>query len=159
MKKEKFRRDLLNPFRLNLFFWGRLPLAAICGLKLLKFESNNSEVGIRLKYLTKNPFGSVYFAAQAMAAELSTGVLVYYHSQFEDYKVSMLVTGMQATYLKKAKGKLRFIAQIEDKHPLLQEDKDSTLQEGMLIRIESIGFDENDEQVAVFQFDWSLKRK
>ena len=45
----------------------------------------------------------MYFAVQAMAAELSTGTLVFLH--LDQSKMSVIVTGLKAEYLKKAKSK------------------------------------------------------
>jgi hypothetical protein len=61
-------------FRLLMFF--KIPLIWFSGIKVQKIERGTCEVYLPFSRRTKNPFRSVYFAAQCMAAELSTGLLV-----------------------------------------------------------------------------------
>lgn len=98
---------LLNiGFRLML--WRLLPLAAIAGLKLLTNNEKQCSIGLSYGYFTKNPFKSIYFAAQAMAAEMSTGLPALFWIRNRKVKVSMLVTGLEARFLKKAVGRIQF---------------------------------------------------
>ena len=53
---------------------------------------------------SQNPFRSTYFAAQAMAAEMSTGAPALVAAQDADASVATLVVGLRATYTKKLVG-------------------------------------------------------
>ena len=72
-RAEKLRRQVLSPwgFRLNLL--GKLPLAACAGLRIERLDGQTCTVGMPGGWRTRNPFGSTYFAAQTMAAEMATG--------------------------------------------------------------------------------------
>ena len=72
---EKFRKTVRSNFKFKLFMLKQLPSAFFSGIKLIDITEEKAVVTIPYKYLTKNPFRSMYFASQAMAAELSTGIL------------------------------------------------------------------------------------
>ncbi len=105
---EKQRQKLLRPLLFRLWLWKTLPLAAFAGLNLRRLDEEGSEVALPAGWRTQNPFRSTYFAAQAMAAEMSTGapasLLVLGHAA----SVSMLVTGLRAVFTKKIVGESRF---------------------------------------------------
>jgi hypothetical protein len=50
--------------------------------------------------INQNPFNSMYFAVQAMGAELATGALVMY--QKSGRKISMLVANNKGNFTKKS---------------------------------------------------------
>ena len=60
----------------NKFLMVKLPAAYFCGVRLKKIEENSCITSVKYKWIKQNPFGSMYFAVQAMASELSTGALV-----------------------------------------------------------------------------------
>ncbi|RZK98454.1 MAG: DUF4442 domain-containing protein, partial [Hymenobacter sp.] len=104
---QAFRRQILSPHKLRLFMLRKLPLAWLAGLRLVALTPEAATVTIRYKYLTQNPFRSIYFAALAMAAELASGIQAMLHTQGGG-PVSMLVVGLQAEFTKKAVGLIAF---------------------------------------------------
>ena len=104
------RQDLLKPWLFRLWLCRSLPLAAFAGLKVRQdWTKPSCEVSLPGGWRTRNPFRSTYFAAQAMAAEMSTGapasLLVLGHAA----SVAMLVTGVpRAAYTKKIVGESVF---------------------------------------------------
>ena len=70
---ERERRRWLNRLLFKANLWARLPLAACAGLRLLRLDDAGCTVRLPGGWRTRNPFGSAYFAAQMMAAELATG--------------------------------------------------------------------------------------
>jgi hypothetical protein len=56
----------------------------------------------------------MYFAVQAMAAELSTGALVMYQIQKSGKKISMLVANNKGNFTKKATGRITFVCENGD---------------------------------------------
>ena len=54
----------------------KLPLAYLGGVRVASIEKETAIVNIRHKWLNQNPFKSMFWAAQGMAAEMATGVLV-----------------------------------------------------------------------------------
>ena len=102
-----FRRQVLSPTKLKLFMLRKLPMAWLAGLRLTALTPEAATVTIRFKYLTQNPFRSIYFACLAMAAELASGIQAMMHVQAGG-PVSMLVTSIQGDFTKKAVGLIRF---------------------------------------------------
>jgi hypothetical protein len=70
---ERARRRLLGPWGFRAYVWAKLPLAACAGLRVQSLDGTSCSVRLPGGWRTRNPFGSTYFAAQAMAAEMSTG--------------------------------------------------------------------------------------
>ncbi|MFM7747554.1 MAG: DUF4442 domain-containing protein [Bacteroidota bacterium] len=64
----------LKPWEIRLFpvflLW-KLPLAWLAGLRINHLDSRGCEIRMRHSFWNKNPFGSMYFAAMAMGAEMS----------------------------------------------------------------------------------------
>ena len=61
---------------LNKFLFFKLPSAYLCGVRVKHIDENKCVVTVKHRWINQNPFNSMYFAVQAMAAELSTGALV-----------------------------------------------------------------------------------
>lgn len=153
-----FKKLLQSSFKMKLYFILNLPLAFISGLKIVEFDSGFSKVLVKHTYFTKNPFKSIYFACLAMAAELSTGCLAMFHANNSSKKISMLVVGMQANFIKKAVGKISFIC--NDGSLIKSTIEKCFLNDtGETIVCKSIGFDEEGNTVAEFFITWSFKEK
>jgi hypothetical protein len=138
--------------------WGMLPLAAFAGLRLLQNDKKQCAIGLRYGYLTKNPFKSIYFAAQAMAAEMSTGLPALLWIRGRKANVSMLVTGLEARFVKKAVGRIQFT--FADKEALEACLEQLLLQQSTAeFTAISKGTNEAGEVVAEFHIHWSFKAK
>ncbi len=153
-----FRRRLTRAGALRWFLLRQLPLAWLAGCRLKALESERAEVAIRHRWLNQNPFRSLYFGAQAMAAELSTGLLVMQHTWQRRPGVSMLVTGMQAEFTRKATGLVVFACA---DGAALRKAVEATVAsgEGQTVDAVSIGTDETGAVVARFTFRWAVKRR
>lgn len=128
----------------------------IAGLRLVELSEDHSVVSIRYKYLTQNPFRSVYFACLAMAGELASGVLSIVH--VHGSAVSMLVVHMEADFTKKAVGKIIFTCL---DGPVIRKAVEESKQtgEGRTVVATSIGTDEAGDKVAEFRITWSFKAR
>ena len=91
---------ILKPSKVNLFLMFKLPSAWFCGVRLKSIDENSSLVKVKHRWINQNPFKSLYFAVQNMAAELSTGVLVMQAIQSQNKPVSMLVIKLNLNFLK-----------------------------------------------------------
>jgi hypothetical protein len=58
-------------------------------------------VKVKHRWINQNPFNSMYFAVQAMAAELATGAFSMYQIQKSGRKISMLVANNKGNFTKK----------------------------------------------------------
>jgi hypothetical protein len=134
----------------------KLPSAWICGVRLREIDEAHAVVSVPYKWLSQNPFKSTYFACQAMAAEMSTGVLSMGHVYNGKPAVSLLVTKMEAVFLKKATGRINFIC--KDGLAILETiERAKVSGQGESITVTSIGENNNGEPVSEFKIEWSFK--
>jgi acyl-coenzyme A thioesterase PaaI-like protein len=152
-----FRQQVLTPWKLRLFLLRRLPMAWLAGLRLRELTPERAVVTIPFKYLTQNPFRSIYFACLAMAAELASGIQAMMHVQAGP-PASMLVVGLEAEFLKKAVGLITFTC--PDGPQIAQALAESRATgEGRTVLCTSTGTDAAGDIVAVFRIQWSFKAK
>src|SRR6478736_284914 len=108
---QKFIRMMKHPVKFRMFLFLKLPSAFFSGVRIREISPSACAVSVPYKWLSQNPFRSTYFACLAMAAELSTGALAMAHLYKRKEKVSMLVTGMNASFRKKATGRTYFVCE------------------------------------------------
>lgn len=144
-----------TPSKLNRFTFFKLPAAWWCGVRVISLEESKCVVGVRHRWINQNPFRSMFWAVQGMAAELSTGVLIMNSIQQSDKKASMLLINTKGNFTKKARGKITFICtagqEVRTTLQTLFEKKGSTT-----FWLQSNGMDENGDTVATFDFEWSI---
>ncbi len=157
-QKTDFRNLALNRWKLNWFFLKNMPLGFIAGMRVVSFDDNHAAVSIPYNFITKNPFKSVYFAAQSMAAELSSGVIAINEVMNADIPVSMLVFNMDAQFTKKARSKVIFTC---NDVPAIKKAVKQALEtgEGQTVTITTTGTDSSGDVVSVFHFTWTFKAK
>lgn len=144
--------------QMNRFLMFKLPSAYLCGVRMKELDNSKTIVTVTHRWINQNPFNSMYFAVQSMAAELTTGALVIKKIKESGKQISMLVTNHNGTFTKKAVGKIIFTC--NDGH-LIDEALNSTIAtgEGQTILLKSVGVNENNEQVSAYEFEWSVKLK
>lgn len=157
-QRERFGRQVRGLWTFRLFLLLKLPVALISGLRVRSLDDGHCTVSVPFKRLTQNPFRSVYFASQAMAAEMSTGVLCLRAIQGCSPPVSMLVVNLEAVFTKKATGRVFFTCSNGSE---IREALEKTMDtgEGMVVSCTSIGLLSDGSEVARFIVTWSLKRK
>lgn len=136
----------------------KLPLAYLGGVRVKSISATNAVVSIRHRWMNQNPFKSMFWAAQGMAAEMSTGILVIQSIQKSERNISMLVTHQEGAFFKKATGVITF----ECNEGLLVEraiQQSINTGEGQKIVLTSIGTNNDGVKVCEFKFEWSLKVK
>ena len=148
----------LTPSKLNQFLMLKLPSAWLCGVRVKHIDNTECKVGVTHRWINQNPFNSMYFAVQAMAAELSTGALVMNKIQKSNKKISMLVAQNKATFTKKATGKISFSCYDGEKVNAALEKSIET-GEGQTFWMKSVGINEDGIEVSVFEFEWTVKLK
>ena len=136
----------------------KLPSAWLCGVRVKHIDQTECLVGVKHQWINQNPFNSMYFAVQAMAAELSTGALVMNKIQDSNKKISMLVAQNKASFTKKATGRIKFTCYDGNKvNEALQRTIDTG--EGQTFWMKSVGINEDGVEVSVFEFEWTVKLK
>ena len=148
----------ITPKRVNLFMLLKLPLAYIGGVRVKRVSEEQATVKITYKWMNQNPFKSMFWAAQGMAAEMSTGVLVMRAIADSKENVSMLVTHQEANFYKKATGKIVFTC--KGGNEISKAIKMSKInKEGQVVQLIAEGKNEDGVVVSKFSFEWSLKVK
>jgi hypothetical protein len=147
-----------TPSKLNTFLFFKLPSAFISGVRVQSISAEKCIVTVKHRWMNQNPFKSMYFAVQAMAAELTTGALVMYQIKESGKNISMLVANNKGNFTKKATGRITFTC--NDGH-LIKEAIERTIatKEGQTFWMKSIGVNEKGEQVSEMDFEWSVRIK
>lgn len=147
-----------TPSKLNTFLFVKLPSAYWSGVRVKAISEASCTATVKHRWFNQNPFDSMYFAVQAMAAELTTGALVMYHIKKSGKKISMLVANNKGNFTKKARGRITFTC--NDGH-LIEEaiNKAIATGEGQTFWMHSFGKDEAGDQVSHMEFEWSIKVK
>jgi len=149
---------LITPQKLNTFLFFKLPSAFWCGVRVQTITESLCVATVRHRWINQNPFNSMYFAVQAMAAELSTGALVMLYIKKSGKNISMLVANNQANFSKKATGKITFTC--EDGLMVQQAiDEAIKTKQGQTFWMTATGIDEKGDCVSTFKFEWTIKCK
>lgn len=153
-----FRALIMHPVKFWLYMLVKLPMGFLAGLKLTQLDPDKAVVQVKYKWLTQNPFGSMYFAVLSMAAEFSSGILYLANIYKSDPAISMLVVKMESHFYKKALGVITFTCSDGDAIiAMVQTAKETG--EGVTLVSKSAGVNQNGEVVAAFFITWSLKAK
>lgn len=148
----------LTATNLNRFLLFKLPSAYICGVRVKSIVFEKCVVSVKHRWINQNPFRSMYFAVQAMAAELTTGALVMLHIQESKRNIAMLVASNKSVFSKKATGRITFVCQnVNEIKTAIQ--KTIATGEGQTFWLQSIGTNENGEEVSKMDFEWTIKLK
>ena len=121
-------------------------------------NEHQAVISVKYKWFNQNPFRSMYFAIQSMAAEMSTGLLGFGHVYQRQPAVSMLVVGLEAKFIKKAVDTICFTCKDGQIINNAIEEAIST-SEGTTVKSHSIGTNEAGEIVSEFWITWSFKAK
>ncbi len=148
----------MTPKHFNRFLFFKLPSAWLCGVRVAAVTQETCAVTVRYKWINQNPFRSMFWAVQGMAAELSTGAMVILAIKKSSKNVSMLVLNSKASFTKKAKGKITFTCQDGDR---VVKALQTTIANGepQTFWMKSVGVNTEGVVVSTFDFEWTLKRK
>ena len=147
-----------TPLKLNFFLFFKLPSAFWSGVRVKSISEEQCVATVKHRWFNQNPFKSMYFAIQAMAAELTTGALVMMQIKNSEKKISMLVANSNSNFSKKATGRITFTC--NDGHLIEQAIKQTIATgEGQTIWMKSVGVNKKREQVSEMNFEWSIKLK
>ena len=147
-----------TPRRLNIFLLLKLPTAFISGVRVKSISKETAMATVKHKWINQNPFKSLYWAVQGMASELVTGILVMKEIEESGENISMLITNQSGNFLKKAKGRITFVCNDGNK---IKEIIKKTIQtgDGQKLTMIAEGFNEVQECVSSFEYEWSIKIK
>lgn len=156
--RASYLKRFKQPFMFRLFLIAKLPIAWLSGLKLKSLTAEKAGVSICYGFWNKNPFKSMYFASQAMAAEMTTGLLALRYVDAHSVKISLLVKDLSSSFKKKAVGNIEFVC--EDGLLVKEAVKKAAANDDpVLCVMNSHGYDEQGDCVSSFQITWTFKRK
>lgn len=136
----------------------KLPAALFCGVRLHTLTEAECVTSVPYGWRSQNPFKSIYFAAQAMAAELSTGAIVLLAAADAGVPISTLIVSVHATFGKKAVGRVRFTCEGGDAIFAAVRDTKAT-GKASTVTVETVGRMADGVETSRFTFTWSVKAK
>ena len=153
-----FQKMISNPFRFAIFKLIKLPASFVAGLRIARLNADEAVVVVKHGWLNQNPFNSMYFAVQSMAAEMSTGLFAVGQTYKRNPPVSMLVVQIEGKFFKKATGLISFTC---TDGALVDETIEVCIAngEGRTLQCKSVGTNEQGETVSEFIVTWSFKAK
>jgi hypothetical protein len=146
----------LTPSKINLFNLFNLPAVYLMGIRVKTITDEYCKVFVKYRWINQNPFKSMFWAVQGMAAELTTGALVMSKIKNSGKPISMLVANNNATFTKKATGRIVFICEDGQKVDDAIANAIAT-QEGQTIWMTSVGTNKEGVVVSTFNFEWTIK--
>lgn len=153
-----FQKKISNPIQFSFFKLIKLPAAFVAGLSIKKLDAHEAIVQVKHRWINQNPFRSMYFAVQSMAAEMSTGLFAVGQTYKRNPPVSMLVVNIEGSFFKKATGLISFTC---TDGALVDDTIEACIAtgEGRTLQCTSIGTNEQGEMVSSFIVTWSFKAK
>lgn len=149
---------MISPAKINAYTFIKLPSCWWSGVRCTQLTATSCTTSVKHKWINQNPFKSMYFAVQAMAAELSTGALVMSFIQESKASVSMLVANNEASFTKKATGRITFTC---NDGAAIKEAITKTVAtgDGQTVWMTAQGINSDGVVVSTFRFEWTVKRK
>lgn len=154
----KFFKQLRSPLLFNLYTATQLPMAFMARCKVKHVDLEKCEITVPYRWMNQNPFSSTYFAVLAMAAEMSTGMLALIMTRNSNPSVSMLVTHLEADFVKKATGITTFVC-TEGKEMNEVIERAILTGEGQTFSATSVGYSASGEVEARFKVEWSFRMR
>jgi acyl-coenzyme A thioesterase PaaI-like protein len=155
---QSFIQTMKSPLKMGFFMFQKLPSAYFSGVRVKDITPERAEVTVPYKWFSQNPFRSTYFACQAMAAEMSTGLLAMMHIHQRTPAVSMLVLHVNGSFHKKATGITTFTCEEGDRIRDAVEKAIAT-GEGVTVDVTTKGWNDKGELVSSFDIRWTFKSK
>ncbi|MFY0624734.1 MAG: DUF4442 domain-containing protein [Reichenbachiella sp.] len=157
-EQSSFQKKMSNNFLLRLFLLFKIPLGFLGGMKVVSLTPEKAVTTIPFKWLNRNPFKSMYFGVQGMAAELSTGTIALMAIKGHTPSVAGIVTGFEGSFHKQAKDRVFFTC--EDGTQIFQAIKKCIeTQEGQTVKVKTVGKTKDGVVVSDFIFTWSFKQR
>jgi hypothetical protein len=146
-----------TPSKINRWMLFKLPAAWLSGVRLSLINDSRCEVKVKFKWINQNPYRSMFWAVQGMAAELTTGMLLTNSIQNSKANISMLLVSNKSSFYKKAVGKITFICEEGENAKKLINSTIQNITSKAWFKVK--GFDETGDLVSEFDFEWSCKKR
>lgn len=133
-------------------------MGLVAGMRLRDITADKCVTSVPFKYLTKNPFQSIYFAVQSMAAELSTATPCLLAVAGHKPSVAFIIVDLKATFMKKATGRVYFTCN-DGAKAFEAVEKAIKTGEAQQVTFHTVGQMEDGTVVSEFDFTWSFKQR
>jgi acyl-coenzyme A thioesterase PaaI-like protein len=133
-----------------------IPIAWAAGVRFESYADPVLQTAVQLDVMNQNPFGSMFWAVEGMAAEFAGGMMLLLKIEAAQQNIASLIIKNEAAFYKKALGKITFTCKdgrLIDT-AIQNAISNQTAQELVLT---TVATDETDDIVAQFQFTWSIK--
>jgi len=149
---------MLTPSKINTFNMFKVPANYFLGIRAKQINNESCAVVVKHRWINQNPFKSMFWAVQGMAAELTTGAILINKIQSSGARISMLLVTNNGTFTKKATGKITFVCnQGKSVDDIITKAIETG--NGHTLWLQSVGTNEDGEVVSTFNFEWSIKLK
>lgn len=157
-QQEKLRRKVISPGKFRLFLFSGLPMGWLAGLRVRELRAERCVTSVPFKRLNKNPFRSMYFAVQSMAAELSTASTCLLAVQGHKPSIAFIIVNLKASFYKKATDKVFFTCD-DGANAFSAVEKAIETGEPSMAHFKTVGAMEDGTVVAEFEFTWSFRQR
>lgn len=148
--------DTMNAESFEQILRNQIPIAWIAGVRFESYQGETFKTSVEHDFLNQNPFGSMFWAVEGMAAEFAGGMMLKDRINAAGKSMATLVVKNEAVFTKKARGKIVFSckegAKIDQE---IQKAIDTNTPS--VFDLKSVGTDEEGDMVAEFVFTWSIK--
>ena len=146
----------ITPKKLNAFLLFKLPAAYFTGVRAKYIDDAKCIVTVKHRWINQNPFKSLFWAVQGMAAELTTGALIINKVKASGINIATLLVKNDASYSKKATGRITFEC---SEGYLVDETIKSAIETGLgkQVTLNVVGKNSENIEVSRFSFTWSVK--
>ena len=146
-----------TPSKINRWMLFKLPAAWLSGVRLSLINDSRCEVKVKFKWINQNPYRSMFWAVQGMAAELTTGMLLTNSIQNSNANISMLLVSNKSSFHKKAVGEITFTCEEGENAKKLINSAIQNITSKAWFKAK--GYDETGDLVSEFDFEWSCKKR
>lgn len=145
-------------FKYTLFTLLKLPAAWLTGVRLIHLDEKGATASIKHRWINQNPYSSMFWAVQGMAAEFPTGILLTDQIRKSGRNISMLVLNNKANFSKKATGRINFTC---DQGEEAKRAIDTLIATGepQTVWLDATGINQDGQRVSTFSFEWTLLLK
>ena len=156
--QQKLASRVTNSALFGLYLFKSLPMGWIAGLRIKEINESKCVTSVPFKWLTKNPFKSIYFAVQSMAAELSTATACLLAVEGQKPSVAFIIVDLKATFSKKATDRVYFTC--EDTAKAFEAvQKCIETGDSAIATFKTVGKMKDGTVVSEFEFTWSFKQR
>lgn len=147
--------SLRNKWKLRWWMLRRLPMGLASGMYISELDETHCTVILQDRWWIRNPFNSVFWAVMSMAAELSTGALVFTYAR--QLKVQFILVGFEAKFLKKVKGKSFYFCHAgKEVERAISNNMNNSAPSIIILPV--LAQDESGQVLAEFKCYWQLRK-